>query len=204
MWRLQDGDDATAFRPLGQNVLVNLSVWADVAALSQYVYRSAHVEIMRRRREWFDRLKVAHMVLWWVPVGHRPTVEEAVAVTVAVRDPVELRLPVRVRVLERVTRALGVCVEESEKVAVPVELGLPVPVCVTERVGEGVPVKDAVTVAVEVEVEVGVDVNELLELAVTVLESLELPEGVPDPVTAAVPDLVTVSIAVLEGVPVLN
>lgn len=79
VWRLQDGGDATAFRPLGQNVLVNLSVWADVAALSQYVYRSAHVEIMRRRREWFDRLKVAHMVLWWVPVGHRPTLEEAVA-----------------------------------------------------------------------------------------------------------------------------
>lgn len=79
VWRLQDGGDATAFRPLGQNVLVNLSVWADVAALSQYVYRSAHVEIMRRRREWFDRLKVAHMVLWWVPVGHRPILEEAVA-----------------------------------------------------------------------------------------------------------------------------
>ncbi len=79
VWRLQDGDDATAFRPLGENVLINLSVWADVASLSQYVYRSAHVEIMRRRREWFDRMKSAHMVLWWVPAGHRPTVEEALA-----------------------------------------------------------------------------------------------------------------------------
>jgi hypothetical protein len=78
VWRLQsDGGDATAFRPLGEHVLVNLSVWNDVPALSQYVYRSAHVEIMRRRREWFDRMKSAHMVLWWVPSGHRPTIDEA-------------------------------------------------------------------------------------------------------------------------------
>lgn len=78
VWRLQDGDDATSIRPLGEHVLVNLSVWEDVPALSQYVYRSAHVEIMRRRREWFDRMKSAHMVLWWVPNGHRPTIEEAI------------------------------------------------------------------------------------------------------------------------------
>jgi hypothetical protein len=31
---------------------------------------------MRRRRKWFQRLDL-HMVLWWVPTGHRPTVEEA-------------------------------------------------------------------------------------------------------------------------------
>ena len=54
-------------------------MWADVAAMSNYVYRSAHVEIMRRRRQWFDRIDSAHMVLWWVPAGHRPDVEEALA-----------------------------------------------------------------------------------------------------------------------------
>jgi hypothetical protein len=80
VWRLQsDGGDATAFRPLGEHVLVNLSVWNDVPSLSHYVYRSAHVEIMRRRREWFDRMNAAYMVLWWVPAGHRPPVEEALA-----------------------------------------------------------------------------------------------------------------------------
>ena len=31
---------------------------------------------MRRRREWFDRIKV-FMALWWVPAGHLPTVAEA-------------------------------------------------------------------------------------------------------------------------------
>lgn len=80
VWRLQTEDgDATAVRPLGDDTLVNLSVWRDVAALQDYVYRSAHVEIMRRRNEWFDRLQEAFVVLWWVPAGHRPTVDEAVA-----------------------------------------------------------------------------------------------------------------------------
>jgi hypothetical protein len=32
---------------------------------------------MRRRREWFERMAEAYLVLWWVPAGHRPTIEEA-------------------------------------------------------------------------------------------------------------------------------
>ena len=79
VWRLQTDDgDATALRPLGENVLVNMSVWRDVAALNHYVYKSAHLEVMRRRKEWFERMAQAYLVLWWVPRGHRPTVEEAV------------------------------------------------------------------------------------------------------------------------------
>jgi hypothetical protein len=78
VWRLQtDEGDATALRPLGDDTLVNLSVWKDVESLNHYVYKTAHVEIMRRRREWFDRMREAHFVLWWVPQGHRPTVLEA-------------------------------------------------------------------------------------------------------------------------------
>lgn len=80
VWRLQTEEgDATSVRPLGDNTLVNLSVWKDVGALRDYVYKSAHVEIMRRRREWFDRMQEAFLVLWWVPEGHRPTVDEAVS-----------------------------------------------------------------------------------------------------------------------------
>jgi hypothetical protein len=79
-WRLKgDGNDATSLRPLGENVIVNMSVWRDVAALKRYVYQSAHVQIMRRRREWFTRMADAYMVLWWVPSGHQPTVAEAAA-----------------------------------------------------------------------------------------------------------------------------
>jgi hypothetical protein len=78
VWRLQDeAGDATAFRPFGDDVLVNLSVWRDVQALSDYVYRSAHTEMLKRRQEWFSKVSAAHMVLWWVPAGHRPSVQEA-------------------------------------------------------------------------------------------------------------------------------
>jgi hypothetical protein len=78
VWRLKDDDNnATAFRPLGPETLVNLSVWRDVESLGGYVYRTAHAEIMRRRREWFARMRESHFVLWWVPEGTRPTVAQA-------------------------------------------------------------------------------------------------------------------------------
>jgi hypothetical protein len=78
VWRLQDeAGDATAIRPFGEEVLVNLSLWRDVEALRDYVYKSAHAEMLKRRAEWFVRMGEAHMVLWWVPAGHLPSVEEA-------------------------------------------------------------------------------------------------------------------------------
>lgn len=80
VWRLQTEDgDATGIRHFGDDMLVNLSVWRDVAALHDFVYRTAHVEIMRRRMEWFERMDAAYMVLWWVASGRRPTLEEAEA-----------------------------------------------------------------------------------------------------------------------------
>jgi hypothetical protein len=80
VWRLQtEAGDATAIRPFDNpNLLVNMSVWRDVVSLYQYVYSSAHVELMRRRREWFERMDQAFLVLWWVPAGHRPGIDEAV------------------------------------------------------------------------------------------------------------------------------
>lgn len=78
VWRLQtDGGDATELRPLGDDVLVNVSVWRDFESLRQFVYLSAHVQIMGRRGEWFDKMSDASTALWWIPVGHTPTVIEA-------------------------------------------------------------------------------------------------------------------------------
>jgi hypothetical protein len=78
IWRFQDeAGDATAFRPFGDDMLVNLSVWRDVQALSDYVYTSAHTEVLKRRQEWFSKVDTVHMVLWWVPAGYRPSVQEA-------------------------------------------------------------------------------------------------------------------------------
>lgn len=78
VWRLEDDSgSAVATRSFGDDYVVNMSVWEDVASLSNYAFKSDHVEIMRRRREWFHPTAVAYAVLWWVPKGHRPTVLEA-------------------------------------------------------------------------------------------------------------------------------
>jgi hypothetical protein len=81
VWRLQsEYGDATAVRPYDDDrIIINLSVWQDLDSLREFVYRSSHAQVMKRRREWFERLTDLYITLWWVPAGHRPTVEEAVA-----------------------------------------------------------------------------------------------------------------------------
>lgn len=79
VWRLTgDGEnDATSLRPRGDTMIVNLSVWESRETLWEYVYRSGHLDAMRGRRDWFQPPAEPHLVLWWVPAGHRPTVEES-------------------------------------------------------------------------------------------------------------------------------
>jgi hypothetical protein len=79
VWRLvEEGQaDATGLRPAGDDVIINYSVWESQEALWDFVYRTAHLETMRRRREWFQRHVEAHLVLWWIPAGYVPTVDEA-------------------------------------------------------------------------------------------------------------------------------
>jgi hypothetical protein len=77
VWRLQDSDAATEQRLFGENMLVTMSVWADVAALHHFVYKSAHVGFVRQRQDWFVPLREASVVLWWLPAGTWPSLEEA-------------------------------------------------------------------------------------------------------------------------------
>jgi hypothetical protein len=78
VWRLQDDTgDATDLRAFDEWTLVNMSVWRDTDALTAFMYQGQHRELLARRREFFERLEEAVTTLWWVPAGHRPTVEEA-------------------------------------------------------------------------------------------------------------------------------
>jgi hypothetical protein len=82
VWRLQTEEgNATAIRPFADDELmaINMSVWESMEALADYVYRSAHTAFLRRRSEWFERLRDVYLVLWWIPAGTLPTVDEAVA-----------------------------------------------------------------------------------------------------------------------------
>jgi hypothetical protein len=79
VWRLQDETGAaTSIRAFEDpRMIVNLTVWESIEALRDFAYKSAHVEVLRRRREWFVPLDGPSLVLWWVPGGHHPTVAEA-------------------------------------------------------------------------------------------------------------------------------
>lgn len=79
VWRLKASDgNSTSIRIFDDaTLLVNMSTWRSLEALTDYAYRSAHGEIMRRRREFALPIAEAYIALWWVPHGHRPTVAEA-------------------------------------------------------------------------------------------------------------------------------
>lgn len=78
VWRLQtEAGNATDIRPTDNpRFIVNMSVWESVEALFGFVYRSDHRNVMVRRREWFEQPSSAYMVLWWVPAGSRPSIDE--------------------------------------------------------------------------------------------------------------------------------
>jgi hypothetical protein len=78
VWRLATEDgDATAIRPYeDERMMVNMSTWESIEALRSFVYTSGHTAVMRNRKRWFEKLEI-YLVLWWVPAGHEPTVNEA-------------------------------------------------------------------------------------------------------------------------------
>lgn len=81
VWRFTGaGNDALDVQAFDDaNIASNMSVWSDIESLVSFVYHSdEHKKIMRRRREWFDKMEF-YLVLWWVEAGHRPTLEEAKA-----------------------------------------------------------------------------------------------------------------------------
>jgi hypothetical protein len=81
VWRHQTADgNSTSVRVRGDPlILINFSVWESVEAMFEYTYRSTHADIFRRRREFFEASELPQLVLWWVPAGHEPLVEEAEA-----------------------------------------------------------------------------------------------------------------------------
>ena len=66
--------------------VTNLTVWEDVASLENFVFNTVHKQFYDRRAEWFEIMEPAHFVMWWVPVGHRPTLDEAMARLTHLRD----------------------------------------------------------------------------------------------------------------------
>lgn len=80
IWRLKDeNNNATSIKIYDDDMLIiNMSVWQNVEALFEFAYQSMHVEILKRRKEWFEKMAESYLALWYVPAMHLPTVEEAI------------------------------------------------------------------------------------------------------------------------------
>ena len=82
VWRFQTEDgSATSVRAFEDpDLLLNLSTWESVESFKHYVYKTVHAEFLPRRREWFEPVpELPVLVMWWVPAGTEPSIDECVA-----------------------------------------------------------------------------------------------------------------------------
>ncbi len=78
IWRMQDEDKelgAIVFQD--DTLLINMSVWENLESLFKYTYNSGHIEVFKRKKEWFSKMKMMHMAFWYVPEGYEPTFQDA-------------------------------------------------------------------------------------------------------------------------------
>lgn len=79
VWRLVEaGNNATSIHAFDDTyILINMSVWESAESLFNYVYDSGHLEIFKRRKEWFSKMKRNHMALWYIKRGTIPNLDDA-------------------------------------------------------------------------------------------------------------------------------
>ncbi|MEP7376275.1 MAG: DUF3291 domain-containing protein [Chitinophagaceae bacterium] len=80
VWRLKlDGGNATSYNPYhDERIIVNFSVWESADDLKNFVYKSAHTAVMKDRKKWFENFGQAYYVVWNIPAGSIPSLDEAV------------------------------------------------------------------------------------------------------------------------------
>ncbi|MDD7885660.1 DUF3291 domain-containing protein [Flavivirga sp. 57AJ16] len=78
VWRLKDEDKDLAAQVFQDDtLLINMSVWENLETLFNYTYKSDHIEVFKRKKEWFSKMKMVHMAFWYVPKGYEPTFQGA-------------------------------------------------------------------------------------------------------------------------------
>lgn len=79
VWRHVTVDNDEAIKALfGEpDLIFNMSLWQSREALSDFVYKSDHVDILRQRAEWFVPQNRPIMALWWQKAGTIPNPLEA-------------------------------------------------------------------------------------------------------------------------------
>ncbi len=66
--------------------VANLTVWQDVTSLENFVWNTVHRQFYARRAAWFEVMRDQHFVMWHIPAGHRPSLEEGLERLSHLRD----------------------------------------------------------------------------------------------------------------------
>lgn len=78
IWRMQDEDKELGAKVFEDDtLLINMSVWKNLESLFEYTYNSGHIEVFKRKKEWFSKMKMVHMAFWYIPKGYEPTFQDA-------------------------------------------------------------------------------------------------------------------------------
>lgn len=83
VWRMTDDDmeagqlDEAGVFGGNERVASTLTVWQDVASFEHFVWNTVHRQFYEKRHQWFEGEGQSGFVMWWVPIGHRPNLKEA-------------------------------------------------------------------------------------------------------------------------------
>lgn len=87
IWRLKDDTgNATGFYAFDDPMtIVNMSVWRSVDDLKNFMFRTHHLDFLKRKKEWFESM-TDNYVLWWIEDGEIPTPEQGIERLVHLRE----------------------------------------------------------------------------------------------------------------------
>lgn len=76
--RINNEDYPTELRDVfpDESFINNISVWKDLNTLFDFTYKSGHVEILKKKKEWFSKIQMQYMGCWYVPEGYVPIHQE--------------------------------------------------------------------------------------------------------------------------------
>ena len=76
--RINNEDYPTELRDAfpDESLIVNISVWKDLISLFDFTYKSGHVEIFKRKKEWLSKIQMKYMGCWYFQEGNVPAYQE--------------------------------------------------------------------------------------------------------------------------------
>jgi len=78
IWRMKDEDkDLSAQVFQDDSLVINISTWENLDTLFSFTYKSGHIEVFKRKKEWFSKMKMLHMAFWYIPEGYEPSFQDA-------------------------------------------------------------------------------------------------------------------------------